>query len=85
MEKKFYLHYYVSDGGDGSASIDITETAEQAEKLDKEQNEDGGWAEPSNGAIEIKVEDGIPYVEISGWDDDTNKYFSKWVPLQESK
>ena len=48
--KKIVIFYYISNNGDGSASIRWYLSGETAEKLDEDQYE--GWGEECNGSIE---------------------------------
>ncbi len=53
------IPYYISNNGDGSASIRPCKTSEIADSYDDNQNEDGdGWGESCSGAIEIYEKDG---------------------------
>ncbi len=45
---KVTVHYAISNGGDGSASVHFFKTAEEAEKYD--ENMDEGWGEPCNSS-----------------------------------
>ncbi len=53
------LHYYVENGGDGSASVRFANSREEAEKLDEGQSEP--WAEASASHVELKIMDGKIY------------------------
>lgn len=87
----FVLPYYISNNGDGSASLNLVPTIQEAEERDegtygKVKSEDGeddeddyheGFAEPTAGEIEIfKEEDGRLYVE-DWWDGPTGDGWEK--------
>jgi hypothetical protein len=59
----YVLPYYISNNGDGSASLRICKTLKEAQKEDDKQNESEGWAEPSADEIKIIVKDGEPHIE----------------------
>lgn len=64
MSKTFKLPYWVSNGGDGSASVRFETSEKEAEQKDDEQNEEGeGWGESSASTVEIKVEDDKLYIK----------------------
>lgn len=54
------LHYYVRNGGDGSASPRFFASAKEAEEREERDLKEFGeaWGEPSAGSVELKVEDG---------------------------
>lgn len=51
---EFELPYYISNGGDGSVSLNPCQSLAEAEKADSEMDE--GWGESSAGTIKLKVE-----------------------------
>lgn len=81
MNKKFKLHYFIHNCGDGSAAIELCESAEQAEERDEEAQEDEGWGESSNDSIQLILEDGKlffqDYRNVDG------KYQYVKIPLEE--
>lgn len=74
----FKLHYYVSNGGDGSATVHFMPTLDEAKQEDEEQPE--GWGESSAGTVNLKVEDGKLYFEKAIWDPG---YKRVWVEVQQ--
>lgn len=54
------LHYYVVNGGDGSAYPRFCPSAEDAERRETKDNElyNEPWAETSVGSVELRIEDG---------------------------
>lgn len=83
-ETRWKLPYWISNNGDGSASIQIVETEEEAERKDDEQNESGdGWAESCCGYIEIIMIDGVPHYHHSDYEWMGDKYVvvEKTAPL----
>lgn len=81
MTKRFKLHYYIRNCGDGSASVHLCKSAEEARKLDEESQESEGWGESSNSSETIIERDGKLYFEsyrrING------KYQPAEIPLEE--
>ncbi len=77
----FKLHYYVSNGGDGSASVRLCKTEEEAEKEDEGQSE--GWGESSASSINLKLEGGKLF--YSDYEYVGGKYTKLWIPLEEVK
>ena len=64
----FKIPYYVSDGGDGSANLQLTRSLEEAETLDDEQC---AWGEPSAGTIDVEIRDGKLFYRFygdNGWE-----------------
>lgn len=58
MNKRFRLHYYVRNGGDGSANVYFFSTEGEAYAADDEQQESGeGWGESSAGFIDLTLDD----------------------------
>lgn len=53
---KIKVPYHISNGGDGSASIELHPTREAADKADEEMEE--CWGEQCSGTLEIEIEDG---------------------------
>lgn len=51
---KIKVPYWISNNGDGSASLRLCKTPENAEKADEKQDE--GWGESSAGELELIVE-----------------------------
>lgn len=72
----FKLNYYVTNNGDGSASVRFCESAKIAEKLDEEQDE--GWGESSASDFELKIENGEIYCRA--YDHAKHKY--DWHKLE---
>jgi hypothetical protein len=63
-EKVFELPYWISNNGDGSASIQLCETSEEAAKADEDQQQNGdGWGEPSADSIKLKLDNGKIYFQ----------------------
>lgn len=61
MKQKFY--YSISNGGDGSASIQWMESVELAQWHQDRENEDGeGWAEDCSGSIELESDSPILFL-----------------------
>jgi hypothetical protein len=81
---KFKLHYHVSNNGDGSASVHLHESAEEAEKAD--ENEEEGWGESSASYVDLKVEihNGKPEVfyRTLEWDAKKKKHHEIWHKLE---
>lgn len=66
--KIFQLHYHISNGGDGSASVHFHKTAKEAADADEKMSEDGeGWGESCNGSETLKFEDGKLYRSEFGY------------------
>ncbi len=78
--KLFKLHYHISNNGDGSASVCLHKTAEEAEKADSEMDE--GWGESCNGDVDIKLENGKLYYGDYDFNPHTKKYETMWYPLE---
>lgn len=58
------INYYISNNGDGSASLRICETERLAAFLSDLANEDGdGFAEDTNGYIDASLNEGFKYDE----------------------
>lgn len=72
---EFRIPYYVSNGGDGSASLQLTESLDAAKVADEDQTE--GWGESSAGEIVCRIEQGSLLYRIydDGW---------KWVKAVEA-
>ena len=66
---EFKLPYFISNNGDGSASLQPCVTLREAEREDSEQPE--GWGESSANELKIKVEDNKLYF----WDYVVNSGF----------
>lgn len=76
------LHYWISNNGDGSASIQLAKSAEQARKEDEKQSRDGeGWGEECTGSVELKTENGKIFYADSQWKG--GKWIQKWVELKD--
>jgi hypothetical protein len=78
---EFYLHYHISNNGDGSASLRLHPTGDAAEAADNAQQESGeGWGESSNGHVKLKLEDGAlfyrSYERVDG------KYQYVWIEVR---
>lgn len=64
---KFKIPYYITNNGDGSASLQLCRTLEEAAERDDEQSENGeGWGESSTGFIELELKDNKLYYKC--WD-----------------
>lgn len=73
------LHYYVQNGGDGSASPRFFASAKEAEEREAKDLEEFNecWGEPSAGFVELKVEDGKIFARTT--DDD---YKTVWFEVR---
>lgn len=71
----YVLPYYVSNNGDGSASLRICKTIEEAHEKDEKQSEN--WAEPSANEIKIIMKDGEPHIEYFDVDEKSPTYLKK--------
>lgn len=78
----FKLHYWVQNGGDGSANVQFAESEESAEEADNEQNESGdGWGESSASSVTLDIQNGKIVRKDLVWDG--QKHNTVWVPLEE--
>ncbi len=81
MAKKsieFELPYYISNNGDGSASVNFTSTLAEAEKADEELEE--GWGECCASTVSLKVEGGKLFMRTFERVD--GKYGYVWKEIQ---
>ncbi len=74
---EFELHYHVSNGGDGSASVHFHQSKQAATKADEDMEE--GWGEPCNGSVKLKVEDGKLF--FREFERVNGKYEYVWKPI----
>lgn len=61
LDGVYEIPYYVSNGGDGSASVMFPQDMEAASKAD--ENQYAGWGEPSTGTLKIVIKDGKVFYE----------------------
>jgi len=78
-EQRFELPYWISNNGDGSASINLEKSKQRAERQDELQTE--GWGEQCNGAIELILVDGVLYYEDYVYVDGKYQMVRVKVPL----
>lgn len=84
--KEFRLHYHISNNGDGSASVHLHPSADEASKADEEQNENGdGWGEDCSSFKSIFVENGKLFYRKGTWDHKKKSYDYTYIPLEEIK
>lgn len=74
----FRLHYWVSNGGDGSANVRFEKSHDEAEEKDAQQPE--GWGESSASDVTLDIQDGRIVRKEEVWDG--KKYNTVWVPLE---
>jgi acylphosphatase len=75
---EFTLPYYISNNGDGSASVHFTSTEAEADKADEELEE--GWGEPCSSTIKIKVENDKLY--FRDFQRVNGKYDYVWIEVK---
>ena len=81
MAKTFQFHYFISNNGDGSASLQLQPSAEAAEKADSEQSE--GWGEPCNGTETLKVDGNKLFYQDNQYNESKKKYETVWVEIKQ--
>jgi hypothetical protein len=73
------LFYHISNCGDGSVSLNLHQTEQEANTAEEDMDE--GWGEPSTGEIEFKIENGKlfyqDFQEIDG------KYGHVWIEIND--
>ncbi len=79
--KKFKLHYYVENGGDGSANTQFCASEDEATSSEETAIEEGmdGWGEPSVGSLTLAIKDDVICFLRTSWDG--KKHNETWVPL----
>lgn len=77
---EFKLNYYITNNGDGSASVHFTSSEAEAEKADEELEE--GWGESCNGDVTVKVENGKLY--FRNFQEVKGKYDYVWVEAKQA-
>lgn len=76
------LHYYIRNQGDGSAVLVLCRSAEEAEKLDEEAQENDGWGESSDSYETLAIIDGKICYKDSNWNPKKKKHEVTWVELK---
>lgn len=76
----FKLNFYVQSGGDGSANVKFTSTAEEAEQADENQSEP--WGDPSADSLTLKVENNEIFYRKLEWTG--KKHKEVWIPLEKA-
>ncbi len=64
-ETRYSLPYYVSNGGDGSASVRFCKSDKDAQEGDGNQCE--GWGESSSSDVTLVIKDGKLFYEAYDW------------------
>lgn len=79
---KWKLPYWLQNTGDGSASLKLCETLDDAEKASDNHNDGGdGFSENTANEITIEVIDGVPYFNHEWWNMKKKVWVEKLVPL----
>lgn len=79
------LHYWVENGGDGSASACFVRSEDEAVRLDEDQSE--GWSESSAGHVELRVHDGTIQFRrfrfVNRTDSKREHMVEEWIDLED--
>ncbi len=78
--KRFRLHYYIQNNGDGSASMIECPSEAEAEGSPGAEEE---WGESTASYQEIILKDGKLFYEDKNWNPKNKSFDVKLIPLEE--